>query len=61
MFGTVKEYFVGASKEFQSIKWPTLPDTRTLTITVVAMSLVVAVFLGFFDYLFVFILQNFVI
>lgn len=61
MLGKVKDYFVGASKEFQSIKWPTTQDTRALTIVVIAMSLAVAAFLGAFDYIFVYILQNFVI
>jgi len=56
MFGKVKDYFIGAGKEFRSIKWPTPLDTRKLTITVIVMSLGVALFLGVFDYAFQYII-----
>jgi preprotein translocase SecE subunit len=39
-----------------SIQWPTFAQTRGLTITVIAIALIVAVYLGVFDYAFSYLL-----
>ena len=52
MFASIKSYLAGTQQEFKLIKWPTWQETRQLTLIVVAMSILVAVFLGVFDYLF---------
>ncbi len=52
MFDRVKAYFSGARTEFRAIKWPTFIETRQLTMVVIALSLIVALFLGVFDFLF---------
>lgn len=48
----IAAYFAGAQQEFKLIKWPTAKDTRALTLVVIGVSLLVAIFLGVFDYLF---------
>jgi preprotein translocase subunit SecE len=52
MFASIKGYLAGTQQEFKLIKWPTWQETRLLTLIVIGMSLLVAVFLGVFDYLF---------
>ncbi len=52
MFAKIKAYLAGTQQEFKLIKWPTWLETRQLTLIVIGMSLVVAVFLGIFDYVF---------
>jgi preprotein translocase SecE subunit len=54
MLARIKEYLAGTQQEFKLIKWPTWAETRELTLVVIAMSILVAVFLGAFDYLFTF-------
>ncbi len=48
----IAAYFAGAQQEFKLIKWPTLIETRNLTLVVIGVSVLIAVFLGIFDYLF---------
>ncbi len=52
MFASIKAYFAGTQQEFKLIKWPTWAETRELTLVVVGMSIIVALFLGIFDFLF---------
>ena len=52
MFERIKAYFAGARIEFRTITWPTFIETRTLTIIVIGLSLLLAIFLGAFDYIF---------
>jgi preprotein translocase SecE subunit len=52
MFGKLKAYFAGARQEFKHIQWPSAKTTRQLTLIVIVFSLVVAAYLGLFDYLF---------
>lgn len=52
MLAKVKEYLAGTQQEFKLIKWPTWAETRQLTLVVIGLSIVVAIFLGVFDYLF---------
>lgn len=56
MFGKIKAYFAGARQEFKHIQWPTPKVTRQLTVIVIVFSLVVAAYLGLFDYLFTYVL-----
>ena len=52
MFASIKNYLAGTQQEFKLIKWPTWAETRQLTLVVVGMSILVALFLGIFDYIF---------
>jgi preprotein translocase SecE subunit len=56
MFDRIKAYFVGAKQEFRTITWPTPLETRSLTIIVIGLSLLLSIFLGAFDYLFTYLL-----
>lgn len=56
MFASIKNYLAGTQQEFKLIKWPTWAETRNLTLVVVGMSILFAVFLGVFDYLFTYLL-----
>lgn len=61
MFGRLKAYFAGARQEFKAIKWPTFVETRALTVIVIGLSLLLAVFLGVFDYIFTYLLGQILI
>ena len=56
MLAKLQAYLAGARQEFKAIKWPTFVETRQLTIIVIGLSLLLAAFLGVFDYLFTYIL-----
>ncbi|PIR88648.1 MAG: preprotein translocase subunit SecE [Candidatus Harrisonbacteria bacterium CG10_big_fil_rev_8_21_14_0_10_44_23] len=58
MFSKIRNYFAGARQEFKHIQWPTAKATQRLTLVVIGLSLVVAVYLGAFDFLFTTILQR---
>ena len=47
--------------ELIHVSWPTRKQATMFTIVVIVVSVVVAFFLGFFDYLFTLILQKFVL
>ncbi|MFH1759106.1 MAG: preprotein translocase subunit SecE [Patescibacteria group bacterium] len=48
----IKSFLQESKKEFRRVNWPTYQETVRLTIIVVAMSLLVAAFLGLFDFIF---------
>lgn len=52
MIAKVRSFFLEARQESQRVNWPTLAETVRLTFMVVVMSLMVAAFLGFLDFLF---------
>ena len=54
-------YIKDTRGELSHVSWPTRKQTIVFTAVVIAVSLVTAVLLGFFDYLFSLILQKFVL
>jgi preprotein translocase SecE subunit len=54
----IAAYFAGAQQEFKLIKWPSTKDTRNLTLVVIGVSVLLAAFLGIFDYIFTFGLKS---
>ncbi len=56
MFARITGYFVGAKQEFKAIHWPNFAEVRQLTLVVIGLSLLVAAYLGVFDYIFTYIL-----
>lgn len=48
------KYIYGSYVEMKKVTWPTRPETIRLTIAVILISLVVAAFLGFWDFVFSF-------
>ncbi len=54
-------FFKESITELKKIKWPTFKETLQYTLIVVIISLVVAVYLGSLDYVFSFLLKNFIL
>mgnify|MGYP001593688500 CR=1 FL=1 len=48
----VKSYFLDSISEMKRVVWPTKKQTRDYTITVILLSIGVAVFFGVLDYVF---------
>lgn len=61
MFARLKSFFEETRQELRHVNWPTRQEAARLTAFVVILSLVLAVFLGAFDYLFTFILKKFIL
>ncbi len=61
MFGKLKKFLQEARTELRHVNWPTRQEATRLTSVVITLSLVLAVFLGAFDYLFSYLLKIFVL
>lgn len=46
------KYFKETRAELRKVTWPTRDETRTLTGIIVAVTVAMAIFLGFLDYIF---------
>ena len=60
MFARIKNFFAEARQEFRHVNWPTRREAIRLTAIVIGISLGLALFLGFFDYIFANIIKNFI-
>ncbi len=54
-------YLKDTQGELKHVSWPTRKQAIVFTVVVIVVSIAVAVFLSFFDYLFSLILQKFVL
>jgi preprotein translocase subunit SecE len=54
-------YIKDTRGEMDHVTWPTKKQAAVLTVVVIVISLLVSLFLGFFDYIFSLILQKFVL
>ncbi|MDP6387951.1 MAG: preprotein translocase subunit SecE [Candidatus Pacebacteria bacterium] len=54
-------YIKDTKGELKHVSWPTRRQAFIFTILVIAISLFTAAFLGLFDFIFTFLLENFVI
>ncbi|MBU1178783.1 preprotein translocase subunit SecE [Patescibacteria group bacterium] len=61
MFNRLIDYLKGTKTELASVNWPTKKQTTDYTLLVIGVSLAVAFLLGFFDKIFTFLLQTFVL
>lgn len=61
MFGGIKKFFTEARQELRHVNWPTRQEATRLTAIVIGLALVIALFLGAFDYLFSFLMKNYII
>jgi preprotein translocase subunit SecE len=61
MFNKIITFLKEVRVELKKVNWLTKDEAIKYTAIVIGLSLSVAVFLGAFDWLFTFILQNFVI
>ena len=52
MFARIKNFFAESRQELRHVNWPTREEAIRLTSIVVGISIGIALFLGFFDYLF---------
>jgi len=57
----IKSFLRESFLELKRVNWPTRQETMRLTVVVVVMSLALAAALGFFDYLFNYLIETFVI
>ena len=61
MFGRIKKFFEEKRVELRHVNWPTRREAVRLTGAVIGISLAIALFLGFFDYILIGILKSFVL
>ncbi len=52
MFEKIKLFLQESRQEFKRVNWPTLRETRRLTLIVIGFSLGIALFLGVLDVIF---------
>jgi preprotein translocase SecE subunit len=48
----IRRFFVEAFQELKKVNWPTPEQARNLTVLVLAVSLVVGLYIAFFDVIF---------
>lgn len=58
MLGNLKAFFLESRREFKHINWPTRKETIRLVLIVISISVVVAIFLGTLDFLFLALLRR---
>jgi len=61
MINNITKYFKESYHEIQKVTWLSKKDTYNYTIIVIVVSLVTAAFLGVFDLLFNYLLNNFIL
>lgn len=61
MLNKIKVFFQEAKAELLKVNWPTKKQTINYTILIIAISLVMAAFLGGLDYVFSYILKLFIV
>lgn len=54
-------YLQEVRREFKRVNWPTRQETIRYTLVVVVLSLAIALFLGFFDFIFSYLLKTFIL
>jgi len=57
----VVEFLKETREEMKHVSWPTQKQVTTFTIFVIAISIITALFLGFFDQLFTYLLDTFIV
>lgn len=61
MLTKIKNFFVESRQELKQVQWPTRRETIYLTGVVLAISLILAAFLGGLDYFLAYLLRVFVL
>ncbi len=61
LIGKLINYFKETRIELKHVNWPTKKVAMRLTMLVIGISFAVSLYLGFFDMLFTYILNNFVL
>ena len=60
MLERIQKFLRESREEWRHLNWPTRAEAMRLTAIVIGISVGLAVFLGFFDFIFSYILQTFV-
>ncbi|RJQ29885.1 preprotein translocase subunit SecE [Candidatus Parcubacteria bacterium] len=60
MLARIKKFFQESRQEWRHVNWPTREEAIRLTSIVVVISLALGAFLGFFDFLFSYLLRTFI-
>ncbi len=61
MISKAINYIRGVRVELRHVKWPTRKQVRNFTLLVIGISIAVALFLGFFDMIFSYLLEQFIL
>ena len=61
MFEKIKIFLTESRQELKRVNWPRREETVRYTIFVIALSIAIAVLLGILDYIFIQVLQQFVL
>jgi preprotein translocase subunit SecE len=61
MLNKIISFLADAKLELKRVNWPRREETTRYTLFVVVFTMGLAVFLGFFDFIFLFLLEKFVI
>lgn len=61
MWTRIKRFFEESRQEIRHVNWPTRAEAIRLTTIVILITVGIAVFLGFFDWLFTNLVKNFVL
>ena len=61
MFSRFVNYLKDTKVELKHVNWPSRKQTINFTFLVIAVSLGLAVFMGFFDVIFTYLLRNFIL
>ena len=61
MWTRIKRFFEEARTEFRHVNWPTRAEAIRLTTIVIVIALGMALFLGFFDFVFTNIVKSFIL
>ncbi len=55
------EYFKDVRGELRHVSWPTRRQAMVFTLAVIVVSVLVSLFLGFFDFIFTYLLETFIL
>jgi preprotein translocase subunit SecE len=61
MLSRLINYIKDTKAELKQVNWPSKKQTINFTVLVIALSIGVAIFLGFFDVIFSFLLERFIL
>jgi len=61
MFTKLINYIKDTKNELKHVNWPSRKQTINFTILVISVSVILALFMGFFDILFTYLLKKFIL
>lgn len=61
MFSRITKFFSEARQELRHVNWPTRQEALYLTFVVIGMTVGIALFLGLADYVFSYLIKNFIL